>query len=313
MILPHLRRTGAVIASSTLLAAGLGCPAAGDEANKLAFAAADKGFRFDTGVLRGMLRLNGQSAGLMSVVDCASGMSVSKSMGLFSHYRLLDSGARYGTSAWDRASGAKLLPGGAVEILWTADAAHPFDMTAVYRWAAPDTLDVTTRVTARADLRRFEVFLASYFDGFPLTFVYAKDAAGGNPAFIGAPKSAAVWHIFPRDDDAVKIVGDGRWKRPPNPVEWTIRPLMAAPLAIRRDPAREFTAVMMARSEDCFAIAAPHDEEDHRSVYLSLFGRDFKTGESAAAPARLVIRRTISNDKAVALHARFVQDMKHAD
>lgn len=65
--------------------------------------------------------------------------------------------------------------------------------------------------------------------------------------------------------------------------------------------------------ENKLAFATSHDEEEHHPVYLSLFGRDFKTGESAAAPARLVIGRNFSDDKAVALHARFVQDLKHAD
>ena len=286
------------------LVLGLVLPGLGAAENKLAFTAAGDEFNFNTGALRGTLRAKGQSAGLMSVFDGASGTPLSRSMGLFSHYRLLDAGARYGTAAWDWTSEAKLLPGGEVEARWSADAAHPFDMTAVYRWVAPDTLDVTTRVTARQELRRFEVFLASYFDGFPLTYVYAKDAAGKS-AFIGAPKSAAVWHMFPRDAAAVQIIGDGRWQHPPSPVEWTIRPPLTAPLAVRRDAVRGLAAVVMARAQDCFAIAAPHDEENHRSLYLSLFGRDFKPGESAVARSRLVIGRNISDEQAVALHKTF--------
>ncbi|MFA6545298.1 MAG: hypothetical protein WCS99_12850 [Limisphaerales bacterium] len=288
-----------------LMLLGLAISGLGAAENKLAFTATDKEFSFDTGVLRGTLRAKGRSAGLMSVLDCASGTLLSSSMGLLSHYRLLDAGARYGTAAWDWPGEARLLPGGEVEARWAADAAHPFDMTASYRWAAQDTLDVTTRVTARQELRRFEVFLASYFDGFPLTFVYAKGSADGKPAFLGAKKSEAVWHMFPRDDAAVKIIGDGRWLRPPHPVEWTLRPPLAAPLAVRRDNARGLTAVVMARAGDCFAIAAPHDEEAHRSVYLSLFGRDFKPGESAVARSRLVIGRNISDRQAVVLYETF--------
>jgi hypothetical protein len=238
---------------------------------------------------------------LIPAFDCASGTALTKSLGLFSHYRLLDDTNRYGEAGWDWASDAKLLGNGAVEVRWAADDAHPFDMLAVYRWSAPNALDLTTRVTARKELKRFEVFLASYFDGFPTTVVYAGD----KPEFVSASKDAGKKQMFPRDEAAVKIIQDGRWTRPPNPVEWTLRPRLAAPLAIRRDADRKLTAVLMARAEDCFAIAAPQDEEGHRSVYFSLFGRDLKNGESVEAKSRMVIGRDITDEKTVELYEAF--------
>ena len=278
-------------------------------ANNLAFTAVEKEFSFDTGVLRGTLHAKGQSRGLFPASDCRTGTALTKSPGLFSHYRLLDDHMRYGTAGW--ASETRLLGGCDVEVKWSADDQHPFDMMAVYHWSAPNTLDLTTSVTARKDLKRFEVFLASYFEGFPKTLVYAKDpVACGKKAFIGASKSDAVWHMFPRDEESVKIIKDGRWKMPPHPVEWTIRPMFAAPLAVRRDAAQGMAAILMAQERNCFAIASPHDEEGHRSVYLSLFGRDFKPGESADVKSRLIIDRDVSDDKAVALYERFMEDQK---
>lgn len=268
---------------------------------KLAFVAAGQEFTFDTGALRGTLRGGGQSKGLIPAFDCASGAALAKSLGLFSHYRLLDDHARYGKAAWDWGSEAKRVGDGAVEVRWTADDAHPFDMMAVYRWNAPNALDLTTRVTARKELKRFEVFLASYFEGFPTTVVYA----GEKPAFITAAKEAGKWHMFPRDEAAVKTIQDGRWKHPPSPVEWTIRPRLAAPLAIRRDVERGLAAVLMTRPEDAFAVACPQDEEGHRSLYFSLFGRDLKGGESVEAKSRLIVGRDITDEKAVELYAAF--------
>ncbi len=269
--------------------------------NKLGFVAAGKEFTFDTGALRGTLRGGGQSKGLIPAFDCASGAALTKSLGLFSHYRLLDDTNRYGKAGWDWASEAKLLDNGAVEVRWTADDAHPFDMMAVYRWSAANALDLTTRVTARKELKRFEVFLASYFDGFPQTVVYAGD----KPAFVSASKEVAKWHMFPRDEAVVKIIQDGRWTRPPNPVEWTIRPKLAAPLAIRRDAERKLAAVLMTRAEDAFAIACPQDDEGHRSLYFSLFGRDLKNGESVEAKSRLMICGETTDEKAVELYETF--------
>lgn len=269
-----------------------------------AFIAEGTEFRFDTGALRGTLRAKGRSAGLGPVFDCRTGTNLTSSMGLFSHYRLLDRENRYGTGAWDWASAATLLPDGAVEARWTADAAHPFDLAAVYRWASSNALDVTTRVTARKDLRRFESFLASYFAGFADARVYAQ---GSPAAFVPADQTSGVWQMFPRDAAAVDWIRDGRWTRPPNPVEWAIRPCFAGALGIRRDAASGWTALVMARPSDCFAVATPHSAEGHRSLYLSLFGRDLKAGESISAPARLVLARDLSESAAIALYEEWIR------
>ncbi|MBM3861109.1 MAG: hypothetical protein FJ395_15880 [Verrucomicrobia bacterium] len=272
--------------------------------NKLAFVAAGKEFAFDTGVLRGTLRGGGQSKGLIPLFDCATGTALTKSLGLFSHYRLLDDQTRYGKAAWDWVSEAKLQSNGAVEVRWTADEMHPFDMMAVYRWTTPNTFDLTTRLTARKELRKMEVFIGSYFDGFPDTVVYA----GGKPSFVSAVKEAGKWQMFPRDDEAVNMIQDGRWKRGSNPVEWAIRPKLALPVAIRRDEDRKLAAVVLTRPQDCFAMACPQDEEGHRSIYMSLFGRDLKNGESVEAKSRLIIGRNITNEQALQLYEKFRSD-----
>ena len=271
--------------------------------NKLGFVPAGNEFSFDTGALRGTLRGGGQSKGLIPAFDCASGAALTKSLGLFSHYRLFEENKRFGKAAWDWASEAKLLGNGALEVRWTADNAHPFDMMAVYRWSAPNALDLTTRVTARRELKRFEVFLASYFEGFPTTVVYAGD----KPGFTSASKDAGKWQMFPRDEAAVKMIQDGRWKYPPSPVEWAIRPKLAAPLAIRRDADRKLAAVLMTRPGDAYAIACPQDEEGHRSLYFALFGRDLRKGESLEAKSRLMICRDVTDEKALELYKKFAK------
>jgi hypothetical protein len=198
------------------------------------------------------------------------------------------------------------LDTGAVEVRWTANQDHPLNMVCVYRIAAADTMDVQIVVEPQRDLRHFEVFLASYFQGFSRTFTYAREdstrADGGKAKFIEATQAAGSWQMFPRDDQAAALIRDGRWKYPPNPVDWIVRSPMAVPLAIRRDPVRNLAAVLMASAKDCFAVSMPHGEEPHGSVYLSLFGRDLKAGQSAAARARLVIARGLSDDRAVALY-----------
>ncbi|MBM3852383.1 MAG: hypothetical protein FJ399_04415 [Verrucomicrobia bacterium] len=271
-----------------------------------AFTATGREFSFDTGNLRGTLRAGGQSKGLIPVFDTASGAPLARSYGWFSPYRLLDDTTRYGDAAWSWASTAELQADGSVKVNWVADAGHPFDLEAHYRWSSARGLDFSLRVTARRALRRFEVFLASYFEGFPTTGVQAGSPAG----FVGAPRTAGDWQMFPRDEAAVKIIQDGRWKHPPSPVQWSIRPSFAAPLAIRRDAAKGLAAVLMTRPEECFAVAAPYDEEVHRSVYFALFGRDLRAAESAATSARLVVAPRISDEQAIGRYREFLQEVR---
>lgn len=272
-------------------------------------------FPFDTGRLKGVLRPQGRSMGLASVVDVASGTTLSRSVGIFSHYRLLETANRHGHAAWDWPSESHRLADGAIEAAWTADETHPFDMKAVYRWPKPDTLDLVTTVTAKKDLARFEVFLASYFNGFAESWVYAKGPAqtGDKAGFLEAGRDHGTWQMFPRDDRAIETIRDGRWKQPPNPVQWTIRPALIGPLGMRRDLQTGLVALVMAPPEDCFAVATPHGEDGHRSLYLSLFGQDIKAGQTAVARSRLVIRRGVSFEDAVRIYEEYLDECNDAN
>jgi hypothetical protein len=274
--------------------------AAGDN-RALAFqTAAEGGFTFDTGVVRGKLRPQGKGIGLTSVVHIPSGLMLDrgdKGYGLFSHYRVFSVGKRYGVGAWDWPGTARLRDDGAVEVVWLPESKRPFEMRAVYRWSSPATLDLETQVRAEQALPGFESFLASYFDGrFINELVYAHGTPS-QPAFLAASKERGDWQMFPRDQAAVDLIRDGRWQLQPNPVQWVILPALTQPIAVRRDPVSGVTAGLLSVKEDCFAIATPFQTEGHFSTYLSLFGRDLKAGETARARARLVIADSFSEQK----------------
>jgi hypothetical protein len=278
--------------------------------SKLAFTRAASGLHFDTGVLKGTLGENGKSLGLRPVTHVAANVQMAGAFGILSPYRMLTSDARFGTAARDWASKAELLADGAASVHWSPDEIHPLEMTGVYRGAADDTLDLRLTVKPQRDLRRFELFLASYFNGFPAALAYAPQPAAENrrpPPFTEAVKARGDWQTFPRDAAAAAIYGDGRWARPPNPVTWKMMPRLAAPLALRRDAQSGLAAVLMSRPGDCFAVSMPYGEEGHRSVYLSLFGGDLKAGQAASAAARLVIGRDISDVRALELYRAYLQ------
>ncbi|MBM3746308.1 MAG: hypothetical protein FJW34_10970 [Acidobacteria bacterium] len=280
-------------------------------AGELKFRAAEGGeFSFDTGVLSGKLHAGGKSLGLSSVVHAPTGAALSRGMGLFSHYRVFAANRRYGGGAWDWPSEATLRPDGAVEVRWRGADDRPFEMWAVYRWAGPATLDVETRVQPREELKGFESFLASYFaPQFSDSLVYAQGVSGaeGRPVFLAADKSHGVWQMFPRDREALTVIHDGRWKIPPSPVDWAIRPLLAQPIGLRRDPASGLTAVLMASPVDCFAVSTPFQGEGHYSMYLSLFGRTLRPGQTARARARLVIAVSPSEEEVFSLYRAFLK------
>ena len=258
----------------------------------LRFLPADtNGFTFDTGLLRGNLRAGGKSKGLSGVVHVPTGTTLDSSLGLFSHYRIFSTNQRYGTAAWDWPSEAALRPDGSVAVRWPAAAERPFELRALYRWAAADTLDLETSVVAKTNLAHFEVFLASYFsEGFTNSLLCAKARDGGTFQFIAADKGGGPWQAFPRDEPAAAIIQDGRWKIGPSPVDWSIRPQLAmGALGVRRAPRLGLEAVLMAPLRDCFALLTPHETDAHRSMYLSLFGLDLKPGQTARARARLAI------------------------
>jgi hypothetical protein len=269
------------------------------------------GYTFDTGVLRGTLCPNGKLQGLTSVTHIPSGAKLDRSMGILSYYRVFTTGKRYGTGAWEWPSTAKLLSDVTVQITSPAAADRPFEMSAVYHWKDPQTLDVETTVTARADLSKFESFLASYFDAaFPSPFVYVSESpeTRGKPGFLQARKSLGDWQMFPRDTTVVPIMRDGRWQIEPNPVNWTIMPELKAPVGLRRT-ANGPTVIVMAPPQDCFAVATPCEGETHYSLYLSLFGRDIKAGETVKARTRFVVASATSDEQVVALYQQYMKEL----
>jgi hypothetical protein len=266
-------------------------------------------FAFDTGVLRGKLRAGGKSTGLSSVVHLPTGITLDHSMGLFGHYRVFSANKRYGTAAWDWPSAARLRPDGSVEVHWPSAEDRPFELRAVYRWAAPDTLDLETSVQAKVNLAKFESFLASYFaEGFSNACVYVR--SNSQAWLMAADRSCGVWQAFPRDDEAVSIIQDGRWKFPPSPVDWVIRPSLAKPLGVRRCPANDLQALLMSPPRDCFAVLTPFEGEGHRSMYLSLFGKDLKAGETARARARLVIGTNLAGETMDNLYSSYLRQTR---
>ena len=324
--MPNKSATSVQLAALILVLAASRAIAA--EPPRLAFKPAEEAgyFHFDTGTVRGKLRLDGKAQGIPELIHVPSGVEVTHGggrAGVLSPYRVFSAGTRYTKAARDWPSTAKLLPDGAVEARFPPADDHPLEMTLVYRWTSPDTIDLETVVTPQQDMPRFEVFLSSYFaDDFAVSVYvqpnrFAKDAP---PCFIPGDHTPLVdgnYLMFPRDRRTVLTIFDGRWDIPPSAVQWSISRWMAAPLAIRRSSSSGITALLMAPPEDCFAVSTPYNQTPpdhvagHASLYLSLFGGDVAAGQTVRARSRLIIAKDLTDKAAVGRYREYLKAIKH--
>lgn len=290
--------------------------------SKLAFNPVENGYAsFDTGVLKGRLRLDGRLQGISQLAYAPTGMELLKSVGLLSYYRVFSSGKRYGHAARDWPLEAELQADGALKVAFPPSAEHPLEMTAVFRWRSEDTLDLETTVTPQIAMPRMEVFLSSYLnDGFE-GFAYLKPNRfdkTGKASFVRAD-----WHeltdgnylIFPRDKEVLPIIYDGRWEIPPSPVTWAFTRYFEAPIAIRRHREAGLTAAIMSPPGDCFAVSMPYNKQPadnvagHGSIYMSLFGMDVAAGQKVAAHCRLIIAKDLSDELILERYRRYLEEL----
>lgn len=260
-------------------------------------------FTFDTGILKGEIRNEGKSNGLIPVTYIPEDRNISAGEGFYNHYRVFTKGIRYGYGARRWPSTAKLLDDGNVEVNWPVTEDRPFELVALYKWVSPNTLDVITAVNAKEHLEDFEVFLASYYEkSFIDSRVWGIDPRGGDEVgFVSADEELGTWLAFPRDDESEKIISDGRWQLGKSPLEWSMMPDYDKPIAIRRDPNSGTTVISLTKERDCFGIFTPYGTEKHYSNYLSLFGYDIDKGTSAKATSRIVVLSNPSDGKIMAI------------
>jgi hypothetical protein len=116
--------------------------------------------------------------------------------------------------------------------------------------------------------------------------------------------------MYPRDKQVTALITDGRWQKKPHPVNWNIREFLAAPVGIRRHEKSGLNVVLMARPQDCFAVATPCTKETHYSQYLSLFGRNVQKNKTIRARTRLLFTWELSDAEILKRYQKFIQETK---
>lgn len=313
-------RRATTIAGLGLLLLGVALPIQG-QSTKLAFSPVADGYStFDTGVLRGKMKLDGKYQGIASIVYGPTGMELAKAPGLLSYYRIFSTDTRYGHAARDWPLSTKILDEGALEVHFPPGEDHPLDLTGIFRWAAPDTLDLETIVCPQVPMPNMEVFLSSYVvPGFD-ALVYVKPnrfTKGKPPSFLRADWNELFdgnYLVFPRDREAMLLVFDRRWEIPPNPVTWAFARYLAEPVALRRHAESGLTVAWMSPPADCFAVMTPYNKQPpdnvagHSSIYLSFFGKDVAAGQTVRAHCRVVIGKDLGDEAIVDRYQKYLAE-----
>ena len=193
-----------------------------------------------------------------------------------------------------------------VTLRWALqDDSHPA-MAIRYEIREPATIDITVTATPNAAAHDFEALLACYFDPAHVPHVYlARDKfeLEDEPGrFADEPELASVVVnpifrggvlAYPRDEDSVGISVDGRWR---DIARFSPVRRYKLPVCFQADRQQRVAAVLMSRTEDCFAVSSGYDSPDardrfhkHNPLYLSLFGGTLEPGVARTARARLVV------------------------
>ncbi len=261
---------------------------------------------FNTGVVRGTLKKDGLSSTLKSLTFLDGNTAIDTHHGLLVPYRFLTPQKRYGFGSWEWPRTGRLQEDGSAVLRWEKADERPFAFSVAYAWKAADTLDMTVVFTPSTALQKFELFFGSYFPSAGKVAAYVKDTGDGKRGFRAASPDKGTMQLFPRDDQALELVRDGRWTFPPGPNNWVIHPGLAAPLGIRADPQSGVTVVFMAPPEDCFAVSAMVPPNGGGAFYLSLFGKDLQKGQSLTGRARLVFGKNLTDAQVVQAYEKYV-------
>lgn len=264
---------------------------------------------FENDLVHGRYLAAGHYQGMRSLVHRPSGIEVAageRLPGLVAPYRVFANGRRYG-DVRDRQARMELTSDG-VAITHAADAENPLDVVSRYSWNG-NTLDVHYTITLHADMRAFEIGVASYLSAGFRAYVSRQSNEWGETAAKIVPVDVNpltdVYALFPRDETALKTIFDGRWDLPPYPVRYAVPAYFAQPMAWRRHAASGVVAVGMADPQACYAVCIPVNNpaevpdpaNGYQGVYFYLFGRDLRQGETVRTRVRWIVGQGMSDEE----------------
>lgn len=246
---------------------------------------------------------HGKSHHFSQIVHKPSGILVSPDKGgmvkagLLNYFRVLTSGG-YLTEL--RVEKAKVTPEkDGVTFTWEPTIRRQAKVISRFTFREPNIIDIDLKVEPLTSYPGFEIMLSAYMaPGFESGAYVAKQEFGPiEPEQIrihDQPMIHGVWPFFPRDEAGAHLLTDGRHQKGRFLWRMAIGRRYGLPLAFSSHG--ELDVLLMGRPEDVYAVGATYKgdaETDtiarHRSLYLSLFGENFKPGEGRRTQMRMII------------------------
>jgi hypothetical protein len=168
-----------------------------------------------------------------------------------------------------------------------------------FTFKEPNIIDMDMWVETLANYPKFEILLSAYLaPGFESGVYVAKEEFGPvepeQIRLVDQPMIHGVWPFFPRDEAGANLLTDGRHQKGRWFWRMAIGRRYGVPLAFFSKDGVD--AILMGRPEVVYAVGATYKGDEvndnvagHRSLYLSLFGEDFKAGEGRYTQMRMII------------------------
>ena len=267
---------------------------------------------------------NGKSHHFSKVIHKPSGLMISpddarmKKAGMLNFFRVLVEGG-YLTEL--RVTEAQLIPeDDGLTMIFPPSIRLQAKIKVKFTFKEPNIIDMDLWVETLTNYPKFEILLSAYLaPGFESGVYVAKKEFGPIESeqirLTDQPMIHGIWPFFPRDEAGVHLLTDGRHQKGRWFWRMAIGRRYGMPLAFFSNDGVD--AILMGKPEDVYAVGATYKGDandnvaDHRSLYLSLFGEDFKAGEGRHTQMRMIVGEYGSSpEKHEELYQTFINEMK---
>lgn len=242
-----------------------------------------------------------------------------KNVGMLNFYRVLIEGG-YLTEL--RAEEPLLEPeADGITMTWLPTIRRQAKVKIKFTFKQPNIIDMDMWLETMANYPSFEILLSSYHaEGFKSGAYLAKKEVGVIESEQVRPEYNSMiqglYPFFPRDEAGANILTDGRHQKGRFYWRMAIGRRYALPMVFSSK--ENVDAILMARPDDVYAVGATYAGSDatdnvagHRALYLSLFGEDFKAGQSRYSQMRMVIGNYGSDpEKHTQLYQSFLKEQE---
>jgi len=206
-----------------------------------------------------------------------------------------------------------------VSLTWLPTIRRQAKVKVKFTFKEPNIIDMDLWVETLTNYPKFEILLSGYMaKGFESGAYVAKQEFGPTEPeqirILDQPMIHGIWPFFPRDEAGANLLTDGRHQKGRFFWRMAVGRRYGLPMVFSSN--KGVDALLMGRPEDVYATGATYKGEatdnvaDHRAMYLSLFGDDFKAGEGRRTQMRMVIGNYESNpEKHTALYKAFMDEV----